>query len=95
MAKGVHLFPSRTQKLSPYTSKVLGWKRPGRIDSCRLKKKHTIRYVSFLLLQAIYPTGVPGKGESPFSGEPAGEGNKRDSELSQNMRPDREHMERA
>ena len=48
-----------------------------------------------LLLQGIYPTGVPGKGESPFSGEPAGEGNKRDSELSQNMRPDREHMERA
>ena len=33
--------------------------------------------------------------ESPFSGEPAGEGNKRDSELSQNMRPNREHMERA
>ena len=30
--------------------------------------------------------------ESPFSGEPVGEGNKRDSELSQNMRPDREHM---
>ena len=49
----------------------------------------------FLLLQAIYPTGVPGKSESPFSGEPVGEGNKRDSELSQNMRPDREHMERA
>ena len=48
MAKGVHLFPSRTQKLSPYTSKVLGWKRPGRIDSCRLKKKHTLWYVSFL-----------------------------------------------
>ena len=95
MAKGVHLFPSRTQKLSPYTSKVLGWKRPGRIDSCRLKKKHTIRYVSFLLLHGIYPTGVPGKSESPFSGEPAGEGNKRDSELSQNMRPNREHMERA
>ena len=37
-------------------------------------------------------TGVPGKSESPFSGEPTGEGNKRDSELSQNMRPDREHM---
>lgn len=33
--------------------------------------------------------------ESPFSGEPEGEDNKRDSELSQNMRPDREHMERA
>ena len=49
MAKGVHLFPSRTQKLSPYTSKVLGWKRPGRIDSCRLEKKHTLWYVSFFI----------------------------------------------
>ena len=49
MAKGVHLFPSRTQKLSPYTSKVLGWKRPGRIDSCRLKKKHILWYVSFFI----------------------------------------------
>ena len=96
MAKGVHLFPSRTQKLSPYTSKVLGWKRPGRIDSCRLKKRN-IPYGMFLFLfiQGIYPSGVPGKSESPFSGEPAGEGNKRDSELSQNMRPNREHMERA
>ena len=46
----------------------------------------------FLLLQGIYPTGVPGKSESPFSGEPVGEGNKRDSELSQNMRLNREHM---
>ena len=49
MAKGVHLFPSRTQKLSPYTSKVLGWKRPGRIDSCRLKQtRHTCRYALFV-----------------------------------------------
>ena len=66
MAKGVHLFPSRTQKLSPYTSKVLGWKRPGRIDSCRLKKRN-IPYgmFLFLLLQGIYPTGVPGRHEPP------------------------------
>ena len=111
MAKGVHLFPSRTQKLSPYTSKVLGWKRPGRIDSCRLVKKHTYWYVSFfiatgylsdrgtggmghLALQRVWHS-PQSAGESPFSGETAGEGNKRDSELSQNMRPDREHMERA
>ena len=112
MAKGVHLFPSRTQKLSPYTSKVLGWKRPGRIDSCRLIKKHTLWYVSFFYCYRLsilpgYPEGMgqlalqrvwhspQSASESPFSGEPAGEGNKRDSELSQNMRPDREHMERA
>jgi hypothetical protein len=46
MAKGFHLFPYRTQQLSPYTSKVLGWKRPGRIDSCRLKRKHSLAKVS-------------------------------------------------
>ena len=48
MAKGVHLFPSRTQKLSPYTSKVLGWKRPGRIDSCRLIKEAYLMVCFFL-----------------------------------------------
>ena len=33
MAKGIHLFPFRTQQLSPYTSTILGWQRPGKIDS--------------------------------------------------------------
>ena len=37
IAKGIHLFPFRTQKLSPYTPKVLGWRRPGRIGSCRIQ----------------------------------------------------------
>ena len=36
MAEGSHLFPSRTQKLSPHASKVLGWQRPGRIDHRRI-----------------------------------------------------------
>ena len=55
MAKGIHLFPSRTQQLSPYTSKVLGWKRPGRIDSCRLKKIHHIfRYGVFFYFIRSY-----------------------------------------
>ena len=111
MAKGVHLFPSRTQKLSPYTSKVLGWKRPGRIDSCRLEQNKAYRMVCLIFFYCYrvsirpgYPEGMShlalqrvwhssqSASESPFSGEPAGEGNKRDSELSQNMRPDREHM---
>ena len=35
MAERNHLFPSRTQQLSSHASKVLGWKRPGRIDCCR------------------------------------------------------------
>ena len=36
MTKGSHLFPSRTQKLSPSVPKVLGWRRPGRIGRCRI-----------------------------------------------------------
>ena len=36
IAKGFHLFPSRTQKLSPSASMVLGWRRPGRVDRCRI-----------------------------------------------------------
>ena len=36
IAEWIHLFPSRTQSLSTHTSKVLGWRRPGRIESCWL-----------------------------------------------------------
>ena len=36
IAEWFHLFPSRTQSLSTHTSKVLGWRRPGRIESCWL-----------------------------------------------------------
>ena len=35
MAVRFHLFPFRTQKLSSYASKILGWRRPGKIDQCR------------------------------------------------------------
>ena len=35
MAKGSHLFPYRTQKLSPSAPMVLGWTRPGRVGRCR------------------------------------------------------------
>ena len=66
MAKGIHLFPSRTQQLSPYTSKVLGWKRPGRIDSCRLEKKnHTKRYGSFFYLCNYTDEQVAGLAAQP------------------------------
>jgi hypothetical protein len=34
IAERTHLFPSRTQKLSSLTSKVLGGQLPGRIDRC-------------------------------------------------------------
>ena len=36
MAKGSHLFPYRTQKLSPSAPMVLGWTRPGRIGRRRI-----------------------------------------------------------
>ena len=50
--------------------------------------------MSHLALQRVWHSPQSAS-ESPFSGKPAGEGNKRDSEPSQNMRPNREHMERA
>ena len=60
MAKGVHLFPSRTQKLSPYTSKVLGWKRPGRIDSCRLEKYKVYQMVYLIFFYCYRVSIRPG-----------------------------------
>ena len=32
----VHLFPSRTQKLSSIVPKILGWQHPGKIGRCQL-----------------------------------------------------------
>ena len=39
IARGIHLFPFRTQKLSLLAPNVLGWKRPGRIGRCRFPNK--------------------------------------------------------
>ena len=36
MARGNHLYPSRTQKLSLLALMVLGWKRPGRVGRRRI-----------------------------------------------------------
>ncbi|MGM9568790.1 MAG: hypothetical protein ACI3XC_01790, partial [Phascolarctobacterium sp.] len=48
--------------------KVLGWKRPGRIDSCRLKKDHTLKVWSFSMIKMekskILGNGSPGGGAS-------------------------------
>ena len=38
MARGNHLYPSRTQKLSLLALMVLGWKRPGRVGRRRIPK---------------------------------------------------------
>ena len=39
----IHLFSSRTQKLSFLSSKILGWRRPGKIGRCQHKaRKHDV-----------------------------------------------------
>ena len=55
MAERSHLFPSRTQQLSSHASKVLGWKRPGRIDCCRLQgSPRTLRAGAFYFIKVYY-----------------------------------------
>ena len=39
IAKRIHLYPYRTQKLSSLASKILGWRRPGKIESCHLNDR--------------------------------------------------------
>ena len=39
MAKGIHLFPYRTQKLSLSAPMVLAWRRAGRVGRCRIPQK--------------------------------------------------------
>ena len=40
MAKGIHLFPYRTQKLSLSAPMVLAWRRAGRVGRCRIPKRN-------------------------------------------------------
>ena len=56
IAVGFHVFPSRTQQLSPHTPKVLGWKRPGRIGSCRLRKSSICESRCCFFLTGNYPS---------------------------------------
>ena len=42
-----HLFPSRTQKLSAHTPTILGWRRPGKIGSCRDPRRHSFECLFF------------------------------------------------
>ena len=50
MAVRFHLFPSRTQKLSSPVSKILGWRRPGKIERCRyFQKPKSSFYTGFLV----------------------------------------------
>ena len=44
MARGNHLYPSRTQKLSLSAPMVLGWKRPGRVGRRRIPIRKQLLY---------------------------------------------------
>ena len=57
ITKGSHLFPSRTQKLSPSVPKVLGWRRPGRIGRCRIPIQKLVRASLFLSIEIEEPYG--------------------------------------
>ena len=73
MAKGSHLFPYRTQKLSLSAPMVLGWRRPGRVGHCRIpNKKHTTNVVCFLFVpgQRLLSRYVPVKYVSTWLGCP-------------------------
>ena len=52
MAVRFHLFPSRTQKLSSPVSKILGWRRPGKIERCRYKSKKLV-FTGFLAYSSL------------------------------------------
>ena len=47
MAEGYHLFPYRTQKLSPSAPMVLGWTRPGRVGRRRIPKESGVEILRF------------------------------------------------
>ena len=61
LAEGSHLFPSRTQQLSPHTPMVLGWQRPGRVGSRRNPTQNTrTRMCAGILRSMLAFTYAPG-----------------------------------
>ena len=61
MAKGIHLFPYRTQKLSLSAPMVLGWRRPGRVGRCRIPQRKSLRRCLGLFLCASRQVLLPGR----------------------------------
>ena len=61
MAKGIHLFPYRTQKLSLSAPMVLGWRRPGRVGRCRIPQRKSLRRCLGLFLYASRQVLLPGR----------------------------------
>ena len=72
MAEGIHLYPSRTQKLSPLTPMVLGWRRPGRVGSCQMKSASqdaVYRGVEQLVARRAHNPEVVGSNPAPATKE--------------------------
>ena len=65
MAKGIHLFPYRTQKLSLSAPMVLGWRRPGRVGRCRIPQRKASD--ECLGLQTVDKKGTFGIRKYPFT----------------------------
>ena len=61
MAKGIHLFPYRTQKLSLSEPMVLGWRRPGRVGRCRIPQRKSLRRCLGFFLCASCQLLLPGR----------------------------------
>ena len=61
MAKGIHLFPYRTQKLSLSAPMVLGWRRLGRVGRCRIPQRKSLRRCLGLFLCASRQFFLPGR----------------------------------
>ena len=65
--EGIHLYPSRTQKLSPSSPKILGWRQPGKIGHCRFIYESVSYSRGLGLVLKIWPYGQAVK-TSPFHG---------------------------
>ena len=55
MTLRVHLFPSRTQKLSSVVPKIVGWKRPVKIGRCQHQQVSIQQGRHFSFVNFIYP----------------------------------------
>ena len=64
MAVRIHLFPSRTQKLSSPVSTILGWRRPGKIE----RRRHILLYSSIAQSVERMTVNHDVTGSSPVGG---------------------------
>ena len=69
MAVRIHLFPSRTQKLSSPVSTILGWRRPGKIE----RRRHILLYSSIAQSVERMTVNHDVTGSSPVGGATSGQ----------------------